>query len=161
MKRVHYAMWIAGCFVVALFCLVYPVYVIRPFRPQGGGELAATLAVLRFRPLVLALAAATSIAAAVLYWRVQQRTLRRIGAVLGVAAVCVCGALSRINVYEKMFHPIGQPDFAAAGETKLEGDEKVLAIAEAGEARAYPVRILAYHHVVNDVVGGVPIVATY
>jgi len=26
---------------------------------------------------------------------------------------------------------------------------------------AYPVRLMAYHHVVPDVVGGVPIVATY
>jgi hypothetical protein len=30
-----------------------------------------------------------------------------------------------------------------------------------GESRAYPVRMMAYHHIVNDVVGGVPIVATY
>ncbi len=30
-----------------------------------------------------------------------------------------------------------------------------------GEARAYPLRILHWHEVVNDVVGGVPIVVTY
>jgi hypothetical protein len=29
------------------------------------------------------------------------------------------------------------------------------------EARAYPVRSLSYHHIVNDVIGGVPIAATY
>jgi hypothetical protein len=31
----------------------------------------------------------------------------------------------------------------------------------AGIARAYPIRSISYHHVVNDTVGGVPIVATY
>jgi hypothetical protein len=30
-----------------------------------------------------------------------------------------------------------------------------------GQAVAYPVLQLAYHHVVNDVVAGEPIVATY
>ena len=30
-----------------------------------------------------------------------------------------------------------------------------------GDARAYPIREMAYHHIVNDVVGGVPIAATY
>ena len=30
-----------------------------------------------------------------------------------------------------------------------------------GEAAAYPIRQLAYHHLVQDIVGGVPIVVTY
>jgi hypothetical protein len=34
-------------------------------------------------------------------------------------------------------------------------------VAAGVEARAYPVRALAYHHVVNDIVAGEPIVATY
>jgi hypothetical protein len=161
MKRARYALWITGCLVIALFCLIYPIYVIRPFRHQGAGELAVALAVLRFRPAALAICVAIAIAAAALYWRVQPRIWRRIGAVVGVAGVCMSAALSRVNVYELMFHPIGQPAFAPIGQTKLDGDEKVLAIGLAGAARAYPVRIISYHHVVNDVLGGVPIVATY
>ncbi len=37
----------------------------------------------------------------------------------------------------------------------------VMAVHLGGEARAYPIRIVSYHHIVNDVVGGLPIVATY
>ena len=37
----------------------------------------------------------------------------------------------------------------------------VLGVTLNGEAAAYPIRQLAYHHVVQDVVGGVPIVVTY
>ena len=40
------------------------------------------------------------------------------------------------------------------------GSDAVL-IGNTGEAVAYPIRILAYHHVINDVAGGTPIVATY
>jgi hypothetical protein len=66
-----------------------------------------------------------------------------------------------VNVYEIMFHPISQPSFAAASDVRLDGDEKVIAVRIGSASRAYPVRNIAYHHVVNDVVGGVPIAATY
>lgn len=160
-KQFAYALLIAGCLAITLFCLIYPIYVIRPFRPQGVGELAAALVVLRYRPVAVAVCSALAVLAGALYWRVQPRTSRRIGGFLGAAGVCLCAGLSRVNVYEKMFHPIGQPAFVQIGETRLEGDEKVLAVELAGAARAYPIRIISYHHIVNDAVGGVPIVATY
>jgi hypothetical protein len=37
----------------------------------------------------------------------------------------------------------------------------VIAVNVQGEARAYPIREMAYHHIVNDVVAGQPIVSTY
>jgi hypothetical protein len=37
----------------------------------------------------------------------------------------------------------------------------VLAVKLDGMARAYPIRSMGYHHVINDVVGQEPIVATY
>lgn len=160
-SRLTYGLLITGSLVVSLFFLVYPVYVIRPFRHQGVQELEAALVVLRFRPEVMALAVAAAVVAAILYWRVQARTLWRIAAALGAAGVTICAGLSRINIYELMFHPIGRPAFVTAGETKLDGDEKVIAVDIGGSARAYPIRIISYHHIVNDVAGGVPIVATY
>ena len=39
LNRTSFAVLLA-CLGVALFCLVYPVYVIRPFRPQGVREVA-------------------------------------------------------------------------------------------------------------------------
>jgi hypothetical protein len=61
-----------------------------------------------------------------------------------------------------MFHPLPRPEFVAAGTAdEVAADDLVLGVASGGEARAYPVRALAYHHVVNDVVAGEPIVATY
>lgn len=39
--------------------------------------------------------------------------------------------------------------------------DRVVGVSINGEARAYPLRVLHWHEVVNDVVGGVPIVVTY
>ena len=39
--------------------------------------------------------------------------------------------------------------------------DPVLAVTLNGEATAYPVRQVAYHHIVQDVVGGVPVAVTY
>jgi hypothetical protein len=69
--------------------------------------------------------------------------------------------LSRVNLYERMFHPVDKPTFSAASRVKLAGAEMVIAVHVAGEARAYPIRSISYHHIVNDVVGGLPVVATY
>jgi hypothetical protein len=43
----------------------------------------------------------------------------------------------------------------------LSPEDLVLGVAMGGEARAYPIRILNWHEIVNDVVGGLPIAATY
>jgi hypothetical protein len=156
-----YSVIILACFAVALSCLVYPVYVIRPFRAQGVRELAAALLVLRFRPLVMGACVLLAIVAAVRHWQLQPNRWRRAGAIAGAVGVCLFTVLSRVNIYELMFHPMGAPALATAADVKLDKDEKVIAIAVNGAARAYPIRSISYHHIVNDVVGGVPIVATY
>ena len=43
----------------------------------------------------------------------------------------------------------------------LPADDVVMAVRVGPEARGYPVRIMAYHHVLNDDLGGVPLVITY
>ena len=75
--------------------------------------------------------------------------------------VAACAAMSRVNYFEWMFHPVRQAGFEPASQTKLDAGEMVLALNFGGDARAYPVREMAYHHIVNDVVGGVPVAVTY
>ena len=148
-------------FLVAAAALTYPVYVIRPFRYQGPRELMIGLAVLRYRPLVMILCTLTSLVAVVPYWTREHRKLRRAGSMISVIAVAVVAVLSRVNIYEIMFKPFDRPSFSGADQSKLDGDEKVIAVSLGREARAYPIRIISYHHVINDLVNGIPIVATY
>lgn len=56
---------------------------------------------------------------------------------------------------------IDRPRFVSAAAAKLADDDRVLGIAREGIARAYPVRILNWHEVVNDRFGSRPVVVTY
>jgi uncharacterized protein DUF3179 len=55
------------------------------------------------------------------------------------------------------------PRFMTARETKglLRNKDRVLGIFWNGEAKAYPVRILNWHELVNDTVGGRPVLVTW
>ena len=81
-----------------------------------------------------------------------------------IAAVAIlCGAVlaSRINIFERLFHPIGEANFLPVSQARVGENEMVMAVRIRNEMRAYPVLEMAYHHVVNDTVGGQPIVVTY
>jgi hypothetical protein len=149
------------CVVASLICVTYPIYVIRPFRAQGASELAVALAVTRWRPMITVISAVVGFAALLLYWRAATRRWQRVAAAVGWSLVCVLALLARVNVYEQMFHPIEQASFASALQANLDNGEKVIAVRIGEEARAYPIRIMAYHHLINDIVSRVAIVATY
>lgn len=148
-----------GAVILALATLVTPVWVMRPFRPQGPTELAVALWVLRFGPWLLLGAGVMAALAVVRAW--PGGWWRRSGAVLMLLLTLGAGGLSRINVFEEMFAPMPAPRFAAARESGLADDGIVMAVRVGEQARAYPVEVMAYHHVLNDVVGDTPIVVTY
>lgn len=149
--------------VVATVTVVLPYWVMRPFRPQGPGELAVALATLRLAPWLLAGAAALAV------WMLVRAVpraprftwARRISGALALVIVLGLAGASRINLFEQMFAPLRGPSFAAVAGAPLPADDVVMAVTLAGAARAYPVRIMAYHHVLDDTVGDTPIVVTY
>jgi hypothetical protein len=136
------------------------MYVIRPFRAQGAGELAAALAVRRWAPLVTGISLAGTLLACWLLWR-QSRRWIRVASAVAVTLTAACAVLANVNVFEIMFHRVDAPETMAASEAKLDTDDMVLSVRVADETRAYPIRMIAYHHIVNDVVGREPIVSTY
>ena len=57
---------------------------------------------------------------------------------------------------------IDRPSFIVVSEAKgLAPHEPVISIQIGGEARAYPLRIMIWHEIVNDTVGGTPIAVTW
>ncbi len=148
--------------LVALAIVAVPVVLIRPFAPQTPGSMALAYALRRWSPLVTLLAAAAALLLIVRLWPAAPRVLPRTAAALAGLLVLSPAWLSRQNHFEWMFAPLpdarsvraARADFVAPGDM-------VLAVAIKGDAVAYPVRQLAYHHVVEDAIGGVPIVATY
>ena len=146
---------------VALFLIAYPNYVIRPQRHQASQELQAALLVLRYQRLAELLCAAIALGALGILLRSAPGRRARISAIVAAVVTVLCAGLSRFNVYEIMFHPAGAPSFQSISETRLDAKEMVLAVSLNNDSRAYPVRTIAYHHIVNDVAGGIPLVATY
>ncbi len=56
---------------------------------------------------------------------------------------------------------IDEPIFVPVAEAELPANEPVIGLVIEGDARAYPLRILIWHEIVNDVVGGVPVAVTF
>ena len=58
--------------------------------------------------------------------------------------------------------PIDDPKFQPVRDVRDVGPlEPVISVVIGGEARAYPLRILLYHKIVNDIIGGVPVLISY
>src|SRR5258708_3375088 len=148
------------CGAVSVACVAIPMFVIRPFRPQGVQELNFALAVRHAGPWLAGVCALAALVLAVLRWNAARIGSRIVLASLFVLATA--GAvLTHVNIFEKMFHPYGSPAFAGADEVKVNLDDKVLAVRISQQARAYPIRTMGYHHIVNDTVAGLPIAVTY
>jgi hypothetical protein len=69
---------------------------------------------------------------------------------------------ARQNHFEWMFEPLPNAAFSDVSDAGFvsEGD-MVIAVELNGDAAAYPVRQVAYHHVVQDTIGGIPVLVTY
>jgi hypothetical protein len=147
-----------SCAVVSSFCFLTPVLVMNPFTTQRKDLLRMTLRLHRIGPIVSAFCAIIAAAAAALGWNGPYSR-----EALGISlAVAVLGAvLTRVNIFEVVFRPYGAPAFVAADAIALDQDAMVMSFAMAGENHAYPVGAMGYHHIVNDVVGGAPVAATY
>lgn len=69
---------------------------------------------------------------------------------------------SRFFRAHDMFIAADSPQVVSAADAYfLQDDDEVLGFVIDGHARAYSVRMLAYHHVVNDTIGDTPIAVTY
>jgi len=146
---------------LAIFALAaYPIYVIRPFVEQKPDALNHALWVLLHNKpiaLILALAIVTCV---LLLWR-RGGWVAKTVLVIAVVVSLVATAGTWINPYEQMFHPMGDPRFISADQASIDPNDMVIAVTMNGEGRAYPIREMGYHHIVNDRLNGLPMVVTY
>jgi len=148
------------CGIVAFGLFFIPVFIIRPFRYQAPRALLIAMALRQRAPLGTAIASIVCLLCAFLLWRVVGRW-RKTLLVLALCVVTFSAVMARLNHFEWMFHPIPTAQFVAQSQNKLDPKEMILAVRFGGDARAYPISQMAYHHILNDVVDGVPIAVTY
>jgi hypothetical protein len=143
---------------IALFFI--PAFIIRPFRYQAPRALLLAMTLRQLAPLGSLIAALACFAFAFALWRTASRW-RKALLVLTLLVVAFSAIMARLNYFEWMYHPIADPQFLAQSESKLDPKEMIMAVRLGDDARAYPISQMAYHHVLNDVVAGVPIAVTY
>ena len=143
---------------LALFFI--PAVITRPFSHQAARPLLVAMAVKQYAPLLTALSMLGILLLVGMLWR-RVSLWKKAILVLGVCLAAGAAVMARVDYFEWMFHPLLEAGFEPAETSKLDPSEMVMAVSFNQEARAYPIREMAYHHVLNDIVGGVPVVATY
>lgn len=102
------------------------------------------------------------------------------GFVVGIGALLIVGPAARVAGFDFTRHAIPPEEIVSGGPPKdgipaifapefvpaarasfLQPDDRVIGVALAGDAAAYPIRILNWHEAVNDTIGGVPVAVTY
>jgi hypothetical protein len=149
--------------VVALAFVLTPVVIIQPFRPQSQQGLELSYILKRWSPIATLIASLAAIVLAWWLWRGTRRWWRKSILVILLLLTFTATWFARQNHFEWMFNPLAHSAYARTSEaSNFVGDgDMLMTVVNGNEAVAYPVRQMAYHHVVQDVVGGLPIVATY
>ena len=139
-----------------------PVVILHPFRAQSAFGVALAYELRGRAPLVTL---AVLVLLLPLLVRVSFGVTRRWQWIpIGTLALLASGSawFARQNHFEWMFNPVAKPAYARAALVDFVEDSDMVVAAEiGGDAVAWPVRQMAYHHLVEDTVGGVPLVSTY
>ena len=147
--------------VVALTMVAIPVWLIMPFKPQTPRGLDIAFTLKRWSPIVTLIGVITIVALTVYLWR-GARWFKRTVLVVLIALASLLAWFARQNHFEWMFNPLPAASFAQISDAAFVADaDQVMAVVVNDEAVAYPIREMAYHHVVEDTIGGTPIAATY
>ncbi len=79
--------------------------------------------------------------------------------------VLFCGFLTFVMTQfvkaEVMFQEPTQLIFKDAGSNDISKESLVIGVEHEGEAKAYPINLIAYHHKVQDTIGSLPMLVTY
>lgn len=70
-------------------------------------------------------------------------------------------ATNFIMAADKMFLQVNKLLMTPSAKNKIDLDKIILGIEHSGEARAYPMQFLGYHHQVIDTIAGKPVIITY
>lgn len=149
------ALTLAGVLLTAL-----PVILLWPLVPQTPEFLRIAYLARTHARWIAAILVMLFAAIIYLSWPLPRRRMPVLA--LLVLLLAASGYIARTNVGELFFAPA--PDRAllpAASYHDIADSDMVLGVVAGGEERAYPVRYMGFHHLVNDRLGGQPILPTY
>jgi hypothetical protein len=148
--------------LAALALALYPMYVIRPFREQEPAALARALWVQLHDKVILFALFLLITLCALFVWRRAGWVARWLLLAPAMGMALIASGAAWFNPYEQlMFHPFGEVRYVTIQQAAIDPKDMVIAVTQGGESRAYPIREMGYHHVVNDRLHQLPIVVTY
>jgi hypothetical protein len=146
---------------IAFVVVAAPVWLIQPFSPQTARGLSLSYTLRRWSTVITVLSLASAIFLVAQLWA-GSRWWKKTLLVIVFIPLLASTWFARQNHFEWMFNPLANAAYAKTSEAGFVADtDVVMTVQSNGEAVAYPIRQMAYHHLVQDVVGGTPIVATY
>ncbi len=148
--------------LAALVLALYPTYVIRPFTEQKPAALQRALWVTLHDKVILLVLFLLITICALFVWRRAGWLAKLLFLAPAMGIALIAAVASWVNPYEQiMFHPFGEPRYVTIQQAGIDAKDMVIAVTLGGESRAYPIREMGYHHVVNDRLHQLPIVVTY
>lgn len=159
-KVFWFMLFVATAIVVASFLV--PAWLTYPFRKQSNLDIEISFFLRRWSPLFTPMLFALVLTATTLLWRQSKAWYLKVLLMLALVLSLSSTWLVRQNYYEWAFSPLHFPEYTKIEKVDFLSDKDlVIAVEIAGESVAYPVRQIFYHHIIEDNVGGVPIVVTY
>ena len=148
--------------VLSAMLVCIPAFLIRPFVAQTQGGLALSYQLRSLSPTWTLAFLVIGILLTLQLWYSSLPRLRKSLIGLFLLILAASAVMARQNHFEWMFHPLLQPGYVSISKaTHVKDADMVLGIRLGGDSRAYPISLMAYHHLVNDVVAGQPLVVTY
>jgi hypothetical protein len=82
--------------------------------------------------------------------------------IIPIAILCMVVYMANfVMAADHMFYQPRKLLMASATDNKVDSGRLIIGVTLNGEAKAYPIRFLGFHHQVQDTVGGQPVMVTY
>lgn len=148
--------------LIAPVLALAPELLLNPSSAQTAGDVALAFRLRQLRSPATLLMVAAGLMLTIRSWKTHSATRSRWVSVIPLLVLAASAVLARVNLVERLFAPVDEPSFGVATQVEhVAADDMVLGVQVGQQFRAYPVRMLAYHHLVNDELAGEPYVATY
>ena len=160
--RHWYTVLLGSVTFTSLLLVAIPMFLIRPFVAQTPRGLAISYQLRSVSPIATLVLFGIGAWIALRLWRSAHSWLQRLLVAAAPVLLLAAAIMARQNHFEWIFRPMPQPGYVGISKAiHVKDSDMVLGIRMVGESRAYPISIVAYHHLVNDVVAGQPLVVTY
>lgn len=160
-KTINWILLVATA-VIAFATVAIPVWLIQPFASQTENTLTVSYQLRSWSPVATIILAIIGLFLSGRIFLLSKYRFTNILLIFPLLLVGFSVWFAHQNHFLWMFNPITNAKYVSANDANfVKDDEMVLAVKVNGEAVAYPILQMAYHHIVQDVVGGQPITATY